>query len=118
MKNNKKMTLKTKDEKRRLAFEKRNVKKEQNRARYGAEGGSALVMAKTTEFNRRIIAAVLALVFVISTLALGMSFAGRAEEIVAATANMRPEAANNKGLVSSKQLSINDNNLYDLTLSS
>lgn len=79
MKNNKKKTRMTKVEKRRLAFEKRNVKKEQNRAHYGAEGGSALVMAKTTEFNRRIIAAVLALVFVLTTIVVGYNFAARAE---------------------------------------
>lgn len=73
MKNNKKKTRMTKVEKRRLAFEKRNVKKEQNLARYGAEDGSALVMAKTTEFNRRVIAVVLALVFVLTTLIVGIN---------------------------------------------
>lgn len=80
MKNNKKMILKTKDEKRRLAFEKRNVKKEMNLARYGAEGGTALVMAKTGDFNRRFVAAFLALVFAISTMVLGLNFATKAEE--------------------------------------
>ena len=80
MKNNKKKTRMTKIEKRRLAFEKRNVKKEMNLARYGAEGGSALVMAKTTEFNRRIIAAVLALVFVLTTIVVGYNFAAKADD--------------------------------------
>ena len=80
MKSNKKMIRKTKVEKRRLAFEKRNVKKEMNLARYGAEGGSALVMAKTTEFNRRIIAAVLALVFVLTTIVVGYNFAAKADD--------------------------------------
>ena len=80
MKNNKKMTHMTKNEKRRLAFEKRNVKKEQNLARYGADGGSALVMAKTTDFNHRLLAALLALVFVLTTLVVGVNIFTRAEE--------------------------------------
>ena len=79
MKNNKKKTRMTKVEKRRLAFEKRNVKKEQNLARYGAEGGSALVMAKTTEFNRRMLAALLALVFVLTSVVVGYNIATKAQ---------------------------------------
>ena len=71
-----------KNEKRRLAFEKRNVKKEMNLARYGAEGGSALVMAKTGEFNRRLLAALLAMVFVLTTLVLGLNIAVQAEDEV------------------------------------
>lgn len=67
-----------KNEKRRLAFEKRNVKKEMNLARYGAEGGSALVMAKTGEFNRRLLAAFLALVFVLTTLLIGVNVSVKA----------------------------------------
>lgn len=79
MKNNKQKTHMTKIEKRRLAFEKRNVKKEQNLARYGAEGGSALVMAKTTEFNRRMLAALLALVFVLTSVIVGYNIATKAQ---------------------------------------
>lgn len=79
MKNNKQKNRMTKVEKRRLAFEKRNVKKEQNRARYGAEGGSALVMAKTTEFNRRMLAALLALVFVLTSVVVGYNIATKAQ---------------------------------------
>ena len=81
MKNNKKMIRKSKTEKRRLAFEKQNVKKEQNLARYGAEGGSALIMAKTTEFNHRVIAAVLSLVFVLTTLVVGVNVVTNATSI-------------------------------------
>ena len=80
MKNNKKKTRMTKTEKRRLAFEKRNVKKEQNLARYGAEGGYALVMAKTTAFNRRFVAAFLALVFVLTSVVVGYNFMARAND--------------------------------------
>ena len=118
MKNNNKMTRKTKDEKRRLAFEKRNVKKEQNLARYGAEGGSALVMAKTADFNRRFIATVLALVFAISCLVIGVNFAGRADdseatEIVDEYA-MHTKAEN--GLALSKGLKSNRDGTYDIRL--
>ena len=79
MKNNKQKTHMTKIEKRRLAFEKRNVKKEQNLARYGAEGGSALVMAKTIDLNRRVLAALLALVFVLTSVIVGFNLAGKAQ---------------------------------------
>lgn len=81
MKNNRKMTRKTKDEKRRLAFEKRNVKKEKNFARYGATSGSVLVMEKATDINRRFIAAFLALVFAISAIIVGVNFATKAEDV-------------------------------------
>lgn len=76
----KKFERKDKNEKRRLAFEKRNAKKEMNLARYGSEGGTALVMAKTGEVNRRFVAAFLALVFAISTMVLGLNFATKAED--------------------------------------
>lgn len=79
MKNNK-MTRKTKDEKRRLAFKKRNVKREQNLAQYNAKGGSALVIAKSFDFNRRFVAAFLALTFAISCLVVGFNFAIKAED--------------------------------------
>ena len=78
MKNNSKRIRKKKVEKRRLAFEKRNAKKEQNLVRYGAEGGSALVMAKATDFNRRLVAAFLAMVFVLTTLVVGYNVSVKA----------------------------------------
>ena len=74
------MTRKTKDEKRRLAFKKRNVKREQNLAQYNAKGGSALVIAKSFDFNRRFVAAFLALTFAISCLVVGFNFAIKAED--------------------------------------
>ena len=118
MKNNQKRTRKTKEEKRRLAFEKRNVKKEQNLARYGTDGGSALVMAKTTEFNRRVIAAVLALVFAISCIIVGFNFVTKADDT---QANMQPAGtAGSKndpsGMVVNKYLKTNAEGNYDLTL--
>ena len=86
--------------------------------RYGAEGGSALVMAKTADFNRRFIATVLALVFAISCLVIGVNFAGRADdseatEIVDGYA-MHTKAEN--GLALSKGLKSNRNGTYDIRL--
>lgn len=98
-------TSRDRNEKRRLAFEKRNIKKEKNLVRYGAEGGSALVMAKTTDFNRRFAAAFLALVFAISTMVLGLNFATKAED----------EGTDNH-LVLNKYLTPNDKGNYDITL--
>ena len=118
MKNNKKKTRMTKIEKRRLAFEKRNVKKEQNLARYGAEGGSALFMAKTSDVNRRIIAAVLALVFAISCIIVGLNLVTKANDT---QANMKPAGTIGKkddasGVVVNKQLEPNGDGKYDLKI--
>lgn len=113
MKNNKKMTRKSKIEKRRLAFEKRNVKKEQNLARYDAEGGSALVMAKTTEFNRRIIAAVLALVFVLTTIVVGYNFAAKADDPDDGFKMF--ESFDDSGFVTRKGIKLDDKGTTDTT---
>lgn len=113
MKNNKKKTRMTKVEKRRLAFEKRNVKKEQNLARYGAEGGSALVMAKTTEFNRRIIAAVLALVFVLTTIVVGYNFAAKADDPDDGFKMF--ESIDDSGFVTRKGIKLDDKGTKDTT---
>lgn len=103
----KKFERKDKNEKRRLAFEKRNDKKEKNMVRYGADSGAALVVEKTSEWNRRFVAAFLALVFAISCLVVGVNFAGRAEDA----------ASEDSNLVTSKTLSFNEaTGKYDLTL--
>ena len=123
MKKNK-MTRKTKEEKRRLAFEKRSAKKEQNLARYGTESGSALVIAKTTDFNRRFVAAILALVFAISCLVVGVNFATKADDTSAPLHSLKPEEKGikdpNSGMVLNKYLTPNYDNdgncNYDLTL--
>ena len=70
---------KDKNEKRRLVLNKQNARKEKNMMLYGAEQGAAGVMGKTVDFNRRFIAALLAIVFVLSTLVIGVNFAARAE---------------------------------------
>ena len=75
----KKFERKEKNEKRRLAFEKRNVKKERNIARYSAEGRSARVMAKAGELNRRFIAAFIVLVFIISLMTAGVGIMTKAD---------------------------------------
>ena len=115
MKNNKQkkhmISGKTKEEKRRLAFAKRNAKKERNVAEYGAAGGSALVVAKTADFNRRFIAAFLALVFAISCLVVGVNFATKAEDDP-----YRMQTKEENGLVVSKGLKNNGNGTYDLKL--
>lgn len=116
----KKFERKDKNEKRRLAFKKRNVKREQNLARYGAEGGSALFMAKTTDFNRRFVAAFLALVFAISCMVVGVNFATKADDQISAhdlkPAGEKGEKKNNSGMVLNKYLTANDDGNYDLTL--
>ena len=105
----KKFERKDKNEKRRLAFKKRNVKKEMNLARYGAEGGSALIMAKTGDFNRRFMAAFLALVFAISTMVLGLNFATKAEESAST-----PDPADY--LEVNKTISANTDGTYNINL--
>lgn len=69
---------KDKNEKRRLVIQKQHARYEMNKVRYGVEGGSALVMAKTADFNRRLIAAFLTLVFVLTTILIGYNIAGKA----------------------------------------
>lgn len=106
---------KTKEEKRRLAFAKRNAKKERNVAEYGAAGGSALVVAKTADFNRRFIAAFLALVFAISCLVVGVNFATKAE-VDSEGFDMLKTPSGDSGLVLSKGLRNNGGGNFDLRL--
>ena len=108
-----KLPSKTKDERRRILFNKKYVKRERNQARYGVDSGAALVVAKTSDMNRRLVAAFLAVVFAISCMVVGVNFATRADETVA---NLTPSSITNKGLVNSKYLTINDSGTYDLTL--
>ena len=108
----KKLERKDQNEKRRLAFEKRHVKKEMNLARYGAEGGSAFVVAKTTDFNRRLLAAFMALVFALATIVIGINFVARADDPV-----NPPSTNNNSNLVLDKTISAESNGTYTLQLS-
>ena len=127
MKNIKK-TRKTKVEKRRLAFEKRNVKKEMNLARYGAEGGSALVKAKMGVFNCRFIAISVALIIAFLCLTININYV---TEAAATDSNilflneaavdddgfkMKTITNNNNGMFLSKGLRNNGDGSYDLKL--
>ena len=104
---NRKFERKDKNEKRRLALEKQNARRQKNMTRYGADNGAALVVSRTSDFNRRFVAAFLALVFAISTMVLGLNFATKAEDETSAESN----------LVTNKILSFNsETGKYDLTL--
>lgn len=107
-----KLPSKTKDERRRILFNKKYVKRERNQARYGVDSGAALVVEKTSEWNRRFVAAFLALVFAISCLVVGVNFAGRAED----AANLSPAATSGNGLHLEKYLTPNADGTYKLTM--
>lgn len=57
---------KDKNEKRRLAISKQNVRKEKNLQAHGTDNGAAVAVAKTKEVNKRVIAVVLALIIGLS----------------------------------------------------
>ena len=80
MKNNKKKTRMTKIEKRRLAFEKRNVKKEARVAKYGSGTGLDYAVSLGMDINRRLVALVLALVFVVTSVIVGVNFITKADD--------------------------------------
>lgn len=110
-----KFERKDKNEKRRLALEKQNARRQKNMTRYGADNGAALVVSRTSDFNRRFVAAFLALVFAISTMVLGLNFATKADDSLA---NLTPTATTDpeSGMVLSKYLTPNSNGNYDLTM--
>ena len=112
---NRKFERKDKNEKRRLALEKQNARRQKNMTRYGADNGAALVVSRTSDFNRRFVAAFLALVFAISTMVLGLNFATKADDSLA---NLTPTATTDpeSGMVLSKYLTPNSNGNYDLTM--
>ena len=91
---NRKFERKDKNEKRRLALEKQNARRQKNMTRYGADNGAALVVSRTSDFNRRFVAAFLALVFAISTMVLGLNFATKADDSLA---NLTPTAIRQLG---------------------
>lgn len=68
-----------KAEKRRLLFNRKYVISEKNKATYGAGSGAAVVVGKTVELNKRLLAALLALVFVLTTLVVGVNVATKAQ---------------------------------------
>lgn len=67
---------KTKNEKRRLQLNRKDVQREKRIAKYGTDSVGAVAV----DFNRRFVAAFLALVFALSCLVVGVNFAARADE--------------------------------------
>ena len=63
-----KLSRKTKDERREILFSKKHAKMEHRRAVYSADGGAEYALARGTDLNRRFIAAFMALVFALTTL--------------------------------------------------
>lgn len=126
----KKFERKDKNEKRRLVLNKQNARKEMNLARYGAEGGSALIMAKTGEFNRRFVAAFMALMVVLTSLITGIVIVANADNNVSESNmlflneneldsdgfKMLTTNNNENGMYLSKGLRNNGNGSYDLKL--
>ena len=112
---NRKFERKDKNEKRRLVMQKQNARKEKNMMMYGAESGATVVAGKAIGFNRRLIAALLAMVFVLTTLVVGINFAAKAE-VDDDGFNML-ESNDNSGFVTRKGLRYNEaNDTYDLRM--
>lgn len=113
--NTRRMSRRTKDERRNILFSKKHVKKETRRAHYGTDHGVSYALARGTDLNRRFVAAFLTLVFTISCLVAGFSFIGRAD---ANTANLTPGKVSNteSGMVLNKYLTPNADGDYNLTL--
>lgn len=76
----KKIKRKDKNEKRRLVMQKQNARREKNVMMYGAESGTTVVMGKTAGLNRRVLAVLLAIVFVLTSLVVGVNIATKAED--------------------------------------
>lgn len=74
------VSRRSKDDRRRILFSKKHVKMETRRALYGTDHGAAYALARGTDLNRRFVAAFLALVFAISTMVIGLNFVTKAEE--------------------------------------
>ncbi len=110
-----KLSRKTKDERREILFSKKHMKTEHRRAVYGTDHGATYALARGTDLNRRFVAAFLTLVFTISCLVAGFSFIGRAD---ANTANLTPGKVSNteSGMVLNKYLTPNADGDYNLTL--
>ena len=105
------MSRRTKDERRNILFSKKHVKMETRRALYGSDHGAAYALARSIDLNRRFVAVFLALVFAISTMVIGLNFVTKADPATT------EEAPINSNLVLDKQLSVDENGNYTLQLS-
>ena len=113
-----KLSRKTKDERREILFNKKHMKTEHRRAVYGADGGAEYALARGTDLNRRFIAAFMALVFALTTMVIGVNITTRAES---ENADLRPAGIDGEldpasKMVVNKYLTANSNGKYDLTL--
>lgn len=117
-----KLSRKTKDERRVILFSKKHVKLEHRRAVYGADGGAAYALARGTDLNRRFIAAFMVLVFALTTMVIGVNIATKADDPnTVATDPLKPAGEKGKksdtsDMVLNKYLTPNGNGNYDLTL--
>ena len=78
--NTRRMSRRTKDERRNILFSKKHVKKETRRAHYGTDHGVSYALARGTDLNRRFVAAFLALVFALTTMVVGVNIATKADD--------------------------------------
>lgn len=113
-----KLSRKTKDERREILFSKKHAKMEHRRAVYSADGGAEYALARGTDLNRRFIAAFMALVFALTTMVIGVNITTRAES---ENADLRPAGIDGEldpasKMVVNKYLTANSNGKYDLTL--
>ena len=120
--NTRRMSRRTKDERRNIIFSKKHVKKETRRAHYGTDHGVSYALARGTDLNRRFVAAFLALVFALTTMVVGVNIATKADDPnTVATDPLKPAGEKGKkgdtsDMVLNKYLTPNGNGNYDLTL--
>lgn len=125
-----KMTRNTKEEKRRLAYNKRSIERKKSTTRYNAKNESVFTSAKPADLNRRFLAAFLALVFALSTIIVGINFVAKADtqskDVLfhnKATMDsdgfvMQTIEKNANGLSLAKGVKSNGNGSYDIKLES
>lgn len=109
------VTRRSKDDRRRILFSKKRVKMETRRAIYGTDHGAAYALARGTDLNRRFVAAFLALVFAISTMVIGLNIVTSAEDPAPAASTKSAELESN--LVLDKYITPQADGTYNLTLS-
>ena len=120
--NTRRMSRRTKDERRNILFSKKHVKKETRRAHYGTDHGVSYALARGTDLNRRFVAAFLALVFALTTMVIGVNIVTKADDPnTVATDPLKPAGEKGKksdtsDMVLNKYLTPNENGNYDLTL--
>ena len=89
---------------------KQNERREARVVKYGSD----LVGTVVSDFNKRFVAAFMALVFALSCLVVGVNFATQADE---ESATLTPTNNSESGITTSKTLSVNSDGSYDVNLS-